>query len=77
MTAPKEVQDERNAEWWADIPEPPELTAWAEQRAKAKAAKKSAGKALCATCGKERAHADHLYVASRNTVRCVFVEASR
>lgn len=58
MTAPQEVQDERNAEWWEPKPfeftmpdEPEELTRFAE----AVKAEREYQDARCADCGERRA----------------------
>lgn len=61
----------------AEVPEPPELTAWADAQKAQREADELAGKALCATCGKRRDHTDHRMSSARlDIVRCRFVEAS-
>lgn len=76
MTPPHWPTVNARAKARAKFDYPPELIAQAEQQEAKRAADDLAAKALCATCGKRRDHADHLYVASRNTVVCRFVEPS-
>lgn len=67
---------EQNADWHAlrNAPEPPELTAWAEDVAADRAAARAHAQAPCADCGEPRSAQVHFFGASTNRVACRFKE---